>query len=314
MLGKILKNIANEYRLTVEGNTAYGDIGGFMVGLEGVNIMDISVYFADMDARDTVIGEIKNEKKRFGVADVQAIPHGIRVLFRGGKFENKLREFIGWYPTRLRHLGARGIDYCASCHQFLESGSVDVRMHGTACRMHEHCVDSFSREEDARIDETKSMSKRYIRGAIGALLGGIIGSIPWIIAYNYGWFVGWLGFLIGAAANKGYKILGGRPGKAKPLVIVLIVIVCVGLSLYISLAVGLAGMIASGELWGFAYKEIPALIAYTMTDPEVVSALITDFALSLVFAGLGCWSVIKEARLESKREVTAQIVRLGNRY
>lgn len=48
-------------------------------------------------------------------------------------------------------------------------------------------------------------------GIVGALLGASVGAIPWYFAGTYtGFFIGWLGFLVGVAACYGYKLLHGR--------------------------------------------------------------------------------------------------------
>jgi mannose/fructose/N-acetylgalactosamine-specific phosphotransferase system component IID len=51
----------------------------------------------------------------------------------------------------------------------------------------------------------------YLMGTTGALLGGIIGTIPWILVeVTTQFFIGWLGYLIGISSLYGYRKLGGN--------------------------------------------------------------------------------------------------------
>lgn len=52
-----------------------------------------------------------------------------------------------------------------------------------------------------------------VGGIIGALLGAIIGAIPWAIVIYFGWFIGYLAFLIAFASFFGYKLLKGPKNK-----------------------------------------------------------------------------------------------------
>jgi len=59
-----------------------------------------------------------------------------------------------------------------------------------------------------------------VGGMIGALLGAIIGAIPWTILIYFGWFIGYLAFLIAFASFFGYKLLRGSRNKIAALVAV----------------------------------------------------------------------------------------------
>lgn len=50
----------------------------------------------------------------------------------------------------------------------------------------------------------------YITGFVGALLGAVVGCIPWFFASTFvGFYIGWLGFLVGWVSLWGYKALRG---------------------------------------------------------------------------------------------------------
>lgn len=139
---------------------------------------------------------------------------------------------------------------------------------------------------------------------LGAILGGMVGAIPWAIVSHFGWFVGWLGFLIGICAIKGYEILGGRPGKPKVVIIVLATILGVAFGQVAATFITISTMIAGGEIPWLSYGQIPQFfILLLANDADFLFALLKDFGLGLVFAALGIWRLIASVAVESKRTV-----------
>ena len=57
----------------------------------------------------------------------------------------------------------------------------------------------------------------YGAGFLGALLGGLIGAIPWALLYLAGRVAAVLGLLIGWLSEKGYRKLGGKTARPRPL-------------------------------------------------------------------------------------------------
>lgn len=57
--------------------------------------------------------------------------------------------------------------------------------------------------------EDEAQGSRVL-GILGAVIGAAVGAVPWFLVSTFaGWFVGWLGFLVGWAACVGYRKLGG---------------------------------------------------------------------------------------------------------
>lgn len=66
----------------------------------------------------------------------------------------------------------------------------------------------------------------YVTGIIGAILGAIICSLPWILTSVYlNIMIGYLGLIIGIGALKGYQLLNGKPTKKLPVIIISISII-----------------------------------------------------------------------------------------
>ena len=60
-------------------------------------------------------------------------------------------------------------------------------------------------------------------GILGALLGALVGAVPWFQASTFAsFFVGWLGFLVGVAACYGYRLFKGRRSTRFAMVTVIV--------------------------------------------------------------------------------------------
>ena len=76
------------------------------------------------------------------------------------------------------------------------------------------CVQKAVEATDAAYDNkhisgTADPFYAYLLGILGALLGSLAGSIPWLVTGFFGWQLWLFGGLIGAAALYGYQILRG---------------------------------------------------------------------------------------------------------
>lgn len=73
------------------------------------------------------------------------------------------------------------------------------------------------------INEESVVKNNYFIGIIGAILGGLVASIPWILMYVYGnMMLSALSIIIGAGVFYGYKLFGGKVTKSLPVIIVII--------------------------------------------------------------------------------------------
>ncbi len=69
-----------------------------------------------------------------------------------------------------------------------------------------------------------------LTGILGALLGALIGTALWVLVGVWGYIAGIVAWLTAFLAGKGYDLLHGRPGKAKAITIIVMLIlsICVG--------------------------------------------------------------------------------------
>lgn len=139
----------------------------------------------------------------------------------------------------------------------------------------------------------------YITGTIGAILGGAVASIPWILVYSFGnMIVAALALLIAGGAFLGYKLFRGRIGKGLPAIITLVSIIVVTVVTLVVCPIIL--MAKEGvEVSVFNLKML-------YSSSEMKAAIVQDLMMSLLFTGLGIASIVRSISIQIKKGASAE--------
>lgn len=301
MVGSGLKKFATENGLTVDKGVAYGSLRGFAATLsEGSGYKQIvfATSFADPGNRSRLSDLVssKNLKKEYSVQSVNIDAHRIQVLFRDSAGTmKKMPAFLDWFIPLLQEYGASGVNICTDCGAEVTNGKW-VLVEGIAYYVHEACAERMKRAIEA--DNTRRKEEdtgSYLLGTIGAFLGASVGAVVWALVLYMGYVASVVGLLIGFLADKGYNLLRGKQGKAKILILILAIIFGVLLGTIAVDVVELAGMISSGELYGWEMSDIPAMIWILFTqEPEYRGATIKNVLMGLLFAALGVFALLRQ--------------------
>ena len=148
----------------------------------------------------------------------------------------------------------------------------------------------------------------YARGLLGALLGAIVGALVWALVLNLGYIAAIVGCIIGWLAERGYRLLHGKKGKGKIVILILSVLLGVLLGTFAADAFTLMKMISGGELPGWTYGEIPTMLSILLTeDSEFLRATLSDLGLGLLFAYMGAFALLHRS---SKEVATTKVQKL----
>lgn len=154
-------------------------------------------------------------------------------------------------------------------------------------------------ENENIVEEPIKQAKKgsYVTGTIGAILGGAVASIPWILVYTFGnMIVAALALLIAGGAFLGYKLFRGRIGKGLPAIITIVSIIVVTVVTLVVCPIIL--MAKEGvEVSIFNFRML-----YSSSDMK--AAIIQDLIISLLFTGLGIASVVRSIRIQIKKGVS----------
>ena len=151
------------------------------------------------------------------------------------------------------------------------------------------------------------MEKSYAKGILGAILGGLVASLPWILAYVYGnMIIAALAIIIAIGALKGYQILNGKVDKKLPIIIAIISLLCVTISTVVIIPL----LLLLKEGVGASLTNLELLYS----DSEFFAALMGDYIISVLFTILGMSGVIKtiKTEIENSKDKDNIKVEIGN--
>ena len=147
-------------------------------------------------------------------------------------------------------------------------------------------VDEKSLKEKTtnKVENKKEIIKvnksNYITGILGAIVGGFIGAVPWILAYIYGnMMIAILAIFIAGGAYYGYKLCKGKVTKKLPIIIMLISIIIVAITSLLIIPIILI------HTEGFNVNI--ETIKYLYQDSEFAAATLKDTIIAVVFTIIG---------------------------
>lgn len=307
MIGSGLKKLAKQHDMRISGGIAYGSLMGFATTLcegSGWKRIDIATRFTDLEqqkAFQTALYAV-DVKRQYRVQNLAISQRHINVVFQDtiGTMK-KIEAFIAWFYPLLEQFGAYKADICAECGTQIASGSW-YAVDGIAYHMHDTCAEHVAQALNADAQQRKEEDTgSYGRGFIGALVGAALGSVVWALVLYAGYVASLVGLLIGWLAEKGYTLMKGKQGKGKIAILVIVIILGVLIGTLLPDVVVLAQMIGAGELPGFTYGDIPAMIMMVMAeDAEYMRGTLSNVGMGLLFAALGVFSLLRK----TKQEVT----------
>lgn len=144
-------------------------------------------------------------------------------------------------------------------------------------------------------NETKKKGN-YLTGIIGAIIGGFIATIPWVLAYVYGnMMLSLLAVLIAAGEFYGYKLCKGKIDKKLPIIIMILAIIVVSVTTLLII-----------PAWLLAKEGLPATLQaiknlYSFSDFS--TAIMRDYLISVVFTVLGASIVTSSVKKQLANNV-----------
>lgn len=131
--------------------------------------------------------------------------------------------------------------------------------------------------------------KSYISGIVGALLGGLIASIPWILMYVYGGMIlSLLAIIIGFGALKGYQLFRGKVDSKLPIIVMIVSLICVTVSTLIIIPL----LLLNKEGISMSFENLKYLYEYD----KFFDAVMKDYMISILFTFLGVGGVVSNIK------------------
>lgn len=147
--------------------------------------------------------------------------------------------------------------------------------------------------------EKEKKNGNYLTGIIGAILGGLIATIPWVLMYVYGnMMLSLLAVIIAAGEFYGYKLFKGKIDKKLPALIMILAVIIVTI---VTLLV-IPAMLLAKENIPVTFQTIKNLYTYN----DFSTAIIRDYVISVLFTILGASVVtsnVKKQLLNNENNV-----------
>lgn len=130
-----------------------------------------------------------------------------------------------------------------------------------------------------------------IKGILGAFIGSIVFSLPWVLVYVYGgYMLSLLAFIIGTGALLFYKLFGGKVDKKTPAIILITSLLSVTIATFVIIPF----FLLLKEGYGFDLEMFKTL--YTINN--FVSGIVKNYFISIVFTLLGISGILKSINNE----------------
>lgn len=308
MASKNLKEFAASLSFENKNNRYFGDYQGYSITLAeggGRKTLIIGMTLPRDDSRlNQMVGFVENNKKEKKIVEYSIHPSHLSIAIQDGKgVIERLTALMNDGIRMLQEMGIPGSSVCWYCQSELPAGTEKIQVNEAVIPMHSGCIESFSRNVEQAADEFHKEQKNYGRGFVGALIGGILGVIPWVIVYLLGYFVGILGILIGFATKKGYELMGGKPGRAKAWIVLLVVIVCVLLGQFIGDYIELYNALVDEGFENITLSDLNDWYSILMEDSEILFSTIKNILIGVAFAFAGIYDIFRDLRKEGKGNI-----------
>jgi len=200
-------------------------------------------------------------------------------VFKNAKVEtmnNLLRELTDF----LKDKGIKGKETCIFCDNTANDADQIIYIDSIMYSSHHECYEHELAAIEQASREYMTEDKNYLSGFIGALIGGIVGSIPWVLVQVYldSMYV-ILSILIGIGSLKAYYIFKGRLGHATRWIIAFCTLVSIVLAQFGVLALGMIKNNTTLHYHRFVQMLSIPEIAHSFESTIVIGILVSFFGL-----------------------------------
>ncbi len=147
--------------------------------------------------------------------------------------------------------------------------------------------DKVKKEETEHKELIKVKNNNFL-GILGAILGGLVASIPWILVYIYGnVMMSVLSIIIAVGVFYGYKLFGGKVTKSLPITIIIISVLIVIFTTLVSIPVFFIhseGVDVSFNAIKILYEDMDFLEG--ISSDAIIATIFTIFGSSVISANI----------------------------
>lgn len=295
---KIIRELATQLGFRGKANNIYGDFEGywFSIYTEGPLLHILTSLDYSGEGKESALSNFLDSiKKGYRITFTLDHPNVVHIRMKSSMTTKatveKVKKLLGAVSSTFPSLSLANT--CYNCgaggrHEAYRVGSLTVEV----CPSCITNLDALYTSEK----ETLKVSGSYVTGAIGAVLGALLGSVVWLLISYFGFVASFAGFAIAYMAYFGYRLFRGKVGKGMPAILFLAVILAIFAANTVEIAYGLI----SSEI-GLSIGEAIAIAPRAFFDNELfyVGEVWKNVALGLVFGILGSYGIIRRSMDEA---------------
>ncbi len=209
--------ICRIFDLKRSGGVAYGVLSGYAVSIRkrsGVFLVTVAARFPDEESKKAFLADFEADRPltKYRLMDYADRPGLLRFRFAAVPgVPGYIRQLLEGIAPFLERYGAAKADVCHGCGKPVSPEADWILADGMAAPMHEGCIQAMRINENRRPEAPRDRS--FVLGLIGALLGGVLGSLLWTGNLLLGWFPFLGAAALGVLATKGYHLFRGPFGN-----------------------------------------------------------------------------------------------------
>jgi hypothetical protein len=308
-----LTRFASQTGYALHGSVAYGRTNGlfFNVTFDIENgAVTVRAYIRPIESltfRDTGRGRgidlsriseyLEVRRREFLNTGAQADERSVWVTLHSDDHGVKAESAAAFVYEFSRFLSDRGyVSSCASCPA--TRSLICMVQDGQVLEVCDACQSQLGASAQ-RITQSCSMSGSYLRGAFGAVLGGIAGFVPWVLLGLIGYVAALGGLLMAYFSYMGYRLLRGKQASGMLLIIVAVLIVFTYAAVMVNEGIAeYRTLTASGANAGL-FEQVGAMMTAPF-EPQAYDTRLLWLRLGTgwLFAGIGSFALMLRRRRE----------------
>lgn len=289
---RFIQKLADQLGFVRKANHIHGDFKGYwytITPIQGSELFFTSLDYSGEGKEAALRAYLDSIKKGYRFTYELKSPSIVTIQMKSGMFAKGtiakivklLEEFASAFPS----MGLQSA--CFNCgkegrHPVYRVGIVTV----------EACLSCITELETAFAEEreTLQVNGSYATGAIGAVLGALLGSVVWLIISYFGFIASFAGFAIAYASAYGYRLFRGKVGKGMPAILIASVLFAIFAANTVEIAYGLY----ASEI-GLTAVEALTIAPRAFFDNELfyVGEVWASMGLGLLFGIMGSYNIIR---------------------
>lgn len=305
-MNKKIEEVLKNYFEKIDGNSTYGIIKGFEVNVfyDAFNSRaPLKIFistFLTVEQREKIDLSLKAQKNKF--MEYQFSRYGLFMGLNGwtnSSLAKSLPTVIDKVFGCLLENGALTRSYCPICgKEMSEEERKKAEIEGITVSMHGNCVLERNSEIQVAEKSFNSAPNNYLKGFLGAAIGGLLGVGLTVILYYLGYVSAITAVVSVALGAYLYKRFGGKPNGAMIVIVsatTLISLLGTVFGLYMLAAYGLS--FEAGDTYGLWES-----FSIYMKDEDFAASFRSDMLMVLLFTGIGLFWMVGSLRKSIKRE------------